>query len=301
MIRSWARFPILFKTLKTSTNLQVASRVRLRPFSVRRQHFSSHENDPSEPISLAINKPLTKNPDQLKDRTGGKVQSSEMKTNPISVTDKISARNELFTRDRETIDMIYDSFIAEKLSKCSTPDIARFIRLSGNKMNRRLSKRLKQHLPAIALQLHSMSDVPWKMMHISFVIYGLQCFQETDDGYLNILATMSKLATKTLDKDEKARLDPRDISMLLQGLQSNRCVERESRELVLCIARMLRSIPESIEAQGIGNALYGLQSMNSDSVEVLILIEALTPKVEGCQKPLSALDIGLALYGLRGQ
>jgi hypothetical protein len=204
-------------------------------------------------------------------------------------------------RQLDAVNERFDSFIAEKLSKCSTPDIARFIRLSGNKMNRRLSKRLKQHLPAIALQLHSMSDVPWKMMHISFVIYGLQCFQETDDGYLNILATMSKLAIKTLDKDEKARLDPRDISMLLQGLQSNRCVERESRELVLCIARMLRSIPESIEAQGIGNALYGLQSMNSDSVEVLILIEALTPKVEGCQKPLSALDIGLALYGLRGQ
>jgi hypothetical protein len=303
--------------------LAIKTKTRLRSFVVSTPHFSTEDCLPldlhspvtsiagtsSDHLKLKNYKFLNQIP-KISDGGGGAERVSEPSTRdrksnaPRSHQPKptqIEIDAIFGDRHLDTMNRRFDSFIAEKLSKCSIPDIARFIRLSGNKMNRRLSKRLRQHLPAIALQLHSMSDVPWKMMHISFVIYGLQCFQETDKGYLNILATMSKLATKTLDKDEKARLDPRDISMLLQGLQNNRCEEKESRELVLCIARMLRSIPESFEAQGIGNALYGLQNMNSDSVEVLSLIAALTPKVEGCQKPLSALDIGLALYGLRGR
>jgi hypothetical protein len=300
----------------------IKTKTRLRSFVVSTPHFSTKDCLPkdlhsavtsiaegsTDHLKLPSNKFVNQIP-KISDRGGGEDQVSELSTRdrksnaPRNQPKPTQIEIDAIFNDRhlETVNNRFDSFIAEKLSKCSIPDIARFIRLSGNKMNKSLSKRLRRHLPAIALQLHSMSHVPWKMMHISFVIYGLQCFQETDDGYLDILATMSKLATKTLDKDEKARLDPRDISMLLQGLQNNRCAEEESRELVLCIARMLRSSPESFEGQAIGNALYGLQNMNSDSAEVLSLIAALTPKVEGCQKPFGALDIGPALYGLRGR
>ena len=53
----------------------------------------------------------------------------------------------------------------------------------------------------IACQLKLLESTAWDYKEISFILYGTQSCKESDDGYLRIMMTMSKIARRTVLKN----------------------------------------------------------------------------------------------------
>ena len=173
--------------------------------------------------------------------------------------------------------MKFDSFIKDWLSHCGVSDVSKFVRISGKKSKSKSFLHLGRHLPAIAHRLDALSSQKWDAMHISWIIYGLQCFNEDDRGYIDIIKIMTRIATKSR-KNSRDVVTAQSISMKLLGLQNNKFKHAESLKLVKEIGHLTLKCREVIDSQVLGNALYGLQGMRSESPEILMLLSELALK-----------------------
>ena len=210
-----------------------------------------------------------------------------------------SATDELFmTTAEKSFGTKFDAFIEEYLPTCGILDIANFVRIAGKKLRHKAALHMMRHLPAIAEKLELQSKYAWKFKEISFIIYGMQSYTESNDGYLGIMMTMSKIATRTLLRNEV--IDSQNLSMMLYGLKGNKFNEKESKEMLGCLHKIAEKCTEPLSAQAVGNALYGLQGMSSDDENVRLLLRSLSVQVERCTEPLSAQAVGNAVYGLQG-
>ena len=116
----------------------------------------------------------------------------------------------------------FDKFIAENLARCNVSDIAVIMRMSGKKSMNSNHNHLKNHLQAIASKLDTLSfsssSLLWLPNYSAQIMYGLQCLRESDPGTLNIITTVAKIMTESLERDEQ--MSPQNIGMLLLGLQN---------------------------------------------------------------------------------
>ena len=224
-------------------------------------------------------------------RQNGDIAGGKDQMNTRSVIQRMFA-------DRNVCDRaMFDTFIKDRLEECDFISIAQLFRLSGRKSRSKSSDLLKKHLPSIASRLQTLSSVKWRAKDFSFVIYGLQCLEEDDAGYVEVLSIMTGIANKTV-WDPK-NINSQLVTMMLCGLQKNRCAMPESRLFLAELTQIIYKCTESLDAQAVGTALYGIQRLSSDSAEVRALISALVPKVKSCTESLSAQAVGNALFGLR--
>ena len=192
----------------------------------------------------------------------------------------------------------YDAFVDKLLHTRDISDFANFMRVSGKRSKNDLSSHMMRRLPDIAVKLDSLASSEWRFMDISFVIYGLQSCKESDDGYLSILSTMSKIATKAVTQREI--ISCQNLSMTMYGLKNNKFQRKESREMLSCLHTIVERCLQTLSAQAVGNILYALQGMSSDDADVQLLLRALSPQVALCEERLGAQEVGNALYGLQG-
>ena len=192
----------------------------------------------------------------------------------------------------------FDAFIDETLPECSIANVANLVRVAGKRSRDNTVSHLIRRLPDIACQLELLSSSAWEYKEISFILYGTQSCKESNDGYLRIMMTMSKIATKTLLTSET--ITSQNLAMALYGLRSNKFEGKGSKEMLSCLPRIVDKCTEPLGGQNVGNALYGLQGMSSDNADVLSLVRALSGQVARCKEPLDAQEVGNALYGLQG-
>ena len=192
----------------------------------------------------------------------------------------------------------FDAFIDEILPECSIADVANLVRIAGKRSRDNTVSHLIRRLPDIACQVELLSSSAWEYKEISFILYGTQSCKESNDGYLRIMMTMSKIATTTLLRSKT--ITSQNLTMLLYGLRSNKFEGKGSKEMLSCLPRIVEKCTEPFDAQVVGNALYGLQGMRSDNADVLSLVRALSGQVARCKESLDAQAVGNALYGLQG-
>ena len=194
--------------------------------------------------------------------------------------------------------VLFDKFMRESFKDCKIRNISNFMRLAGKKSRSKSTYYLKKHLPYIASRLQSSIHSSWRYLDISFVIYGLQCLDENDRSYLDILSTMTKIVSITQKSEDI--MEARFLSIMLYGLQRNTGNGRINGRLLAVISQIAARCIDTFDSQNVGNALYGLQGMSSEIAEVRELISALALKVKECTTHLNAQEVGNALYGLKG-
>ena len=194
--------------------------------------------------------------------------------------------------------VLFDNFMRESFKDCKIRNISNFMRLAGKKSRSKSTYYLKKHLPYIASRLQSSIHSSWRYLDISFVIYGLQCLDENDRSYLDILSTMTKIVSITQKSEDI--MEARFLSIMLYGLQRNTGNGRINGRLLAVISQIAARCIDTFDSQNVGNALYGLQGMSSEIAEVRELISALALKVKECTTHLNAQEVGNALYGLKG-
>ena len=192
----------------------------------------------------------------------------------------------------------FDAVVDKVLPGCSIVEIANFVRIAGKKSRDNTASHMMRRLPDIASNLDLLASSAWKYKEISFILYGLQSCKESNDGYLRIMMTMSRIAVSTVLRKES--ISSQNLSMILYGLRSNKFKHKESKEMLSCLPRIVEKCTEPLNAQAVGNALYGLKGMSSDNAEVRSLVRVLVGQVERCREPLDAQTVGNALYGLQG-
>jgi hypothetical protein len=194
-----------------------------------------------------------------------------------------------------------EAFLSERLQECSLNQVCHVMRLLGKKSGSKLHLSLKPHLIAVASQLESLSSSSssssWSVGNISSIVYGLQCFEENDVGYLRILSLVTKIADQSFIT--KGNPSSREISTVMVGLQKNGLKSSKSREFLSCLTSMVIQSKDNMNDQQVSNSLYGLRCMSSDHVEVRSMLSALELKVRSCSESLSAQAVGDAVYGLR--
>ena len=209
------------------------------------------------------------------------------------------ARDNLFANTAGgTFGAKFDAFVDEIPPDCGIVDTANFVRIAGKRSRDNTASHVERHLPDIARKLEILASSAWKFKEISFILHGTQSCKESNDSYLRIMMTMSKIVTKTLLTREK--MSSQNLGMIFYGLRSNKFKRNESKEMLSCLSRIVEKCSESFNAQEVGNALYGLQGMSSDDADVRSLVRALSGQVARCREPLSAQAVGNALYGLQG-
>jgi hypothetical protein len=92
----------------------------------------------------------------------------------------------------------FDAVVDKVLPGCSTVEIANFVRIAGKKSRDNTATHMTRRLPGIASSLDLLPLSAWKYKEISFVLYGLHSCKESNDGYLRIMMTMSKIAASTV-------------------------------------------------------------------------------------------------------
>ena len=192
----------------------------------------------------------------------------------------------------------YDEFVSKSMKRLSVSKLSNFVRLSGKKSANKTFFHLKRNLPAVSQQIESISKSKWCWKDVAFLTYGLQCLEETDDGYLSIMASVNRIIKK--NGSSGGSLAAQDIGMMFVGIQNNHCRHYESKQFLLTLADIIRNCFEKFSSQNIGNALYGLKKMTTESHEVRVLLSALATKVVNCTESLRGQEIGNALYGLQG-
>jgi hypothetical protein len=192
----------------------------------------------------------------------------------------------------------FDRFIKDWLHHCGVSNISVFVRIAGKKSKSNSFKHLKRHLPAVARRLESISPQKWNYLRVSWVIYGMQCLDEDDSGYIDIIKTMTRILN-ALEKKGALIIYPQSKAIMLLGLQNNKFKCRESLQLVAAIAQVTLNCGDKFTAQNVGNALYGIQNLNCTYPEALDLLSALTPQIRDSSDILSSQEVGNSLYGLK--
>ena len=252
--------------------------------------------DSKEPPNIGFNVRVEK--------IGGRVESSGKQPTSCQVPIKRGSNT------RQRIDILFantadgnfgaefDAFIDEILPDCSIADVANLVRIAGKRSRDNTVSHLIRRLPDIVCQLELLSSSAWEYKEISFIPCGTQSCKESNDGYLRILMTMSKIATKTLHRNET--ISSQHLTMALYGLRSDKFEGKGSKEMLSCSPRIVEKRKEPLSGQNVGNALYGLQGMSSDNADVLSLVRAISGQVARCKEPLDAQEVGNALHGLQG-
>ena len=191
----------------------------------------------------------------------------------------------------------FDAFVDDILPSYGIAEVANFVRIAGKRSRDNTASHMIRRLPDIACQLELLESSAWDYNEISFVLYGTQSCKESDDGYLRIMMTMSKIAFRTVLKNNA--IDSLSLAIMLCGLRSNKIKEQESKEMVSSLSRIVEKCSEPHSAQNAANELYGLQGMSSDDADVRSLMCALSGQVARYTEPLSAQNVGYALYGLQ--
>jgi hypothetical protein len=192
----------------------------------------------------------------------------------------------------------FDKFIKEWLHHCGVSNISVFVRIAGKKSKGDSFKHLKRNLPAVARRLDSLSLQKWNYLRLSWVIYGMQCLDEDDSGYIDIIKIMTRILNE-LEKKRALIIYPQSIAMMLLGLQNNKFKCKESLQLVAAIGQVTPKCGDKFTAQNVGNALYGIQNLNCTHPETLVLLSALTPQLRDSCDILSSQEVGNSLYGLK--
>ena len=237
--------------------------------------------------------------------SNGRVQKTGKRQEPISSQAPIKrvlnireARDALFANTAGgTFGAKFDAFVDEILPDCGIADTANFVRIAGKRSRINAAFHLVRRLPDIACRLESLASSAWEFKEISFILHGTQSCKESNDGYLSIMMTMSKIVTKTTQKREA--ISSQTLAMILYGLRSNKFKGKESKKMLSCLPRIVEKCSESLSAQDVGNALYGLQGMSSDDADVGLLVLALSGQVSRCTEAHNAQAVGNALYGLQ--
>ena len=198
---------------------------------------------------------------------------------------------------RNTSTDSYDKFVSESMKKLSVRKLCNFVRISGKKSAYK-TDHLKRNLPAVSQQLESISKSKWYWKDVAFFVYGLQRLEETDNGFLSVMASMNEIIKRNDGPD--GLLSAQDIGMIFVGLQNNQCRHCESKLFLSNLADMVRNCSEVFSSQNVGNALYGLKKITTESHEVRSILSALATKVASCTESLRGQEIGNALYGLQG-
>ena len=192
----------------------------------------------------------------------------------------------------------FDKFIKDWLHHCGVSNISVFVRIAGKKSKGDSFKHLKRHLPAVARRLESVSPRKWNYLRISWVIYGMQCLDEDDSGYMDIIKIMTRILN-VLYRKGVLIIYPQSIAMMLLGLQNNKFKCKESLQLVAAIGQLTLNCGDKFTAQNVGNSLYGIQNLNCTHPEALLLLSALTPQICDSGDVLSSQEVGNSLYGLK--
>ena len=250
---------------------------RLRRWSV--SVLDSHTRSGSEPTDIGFYGSVEKTHTSQKTPTSSRAQ------------------NKRGSRSRDAIDALFadtggntfgakfDAVVDEILPGCNSTEIANFVRITGKKSRDNTVSHMIRRLPDIG-NLDLLASSEWKYKEISFILYGLQSCEESNDGYLRIMTTMSMIAAGTVLRDEA--ISSQDLSMILYGLRSNKFNHKESKEMLSCLPRTVEKCTELLRAQAVGNALYGLQGMSSDDADVRSLVRVLVGHVERCRELLDA-------------
>ena len=88
---------------------------------------------------------------------------------------------------RNTSTTMYDEFVSKSMKELSVSKLSTFVRISGKKSFNKTFCHLQRNLPAVSKQLKSISKSRWLPADMARIVYGLQCLEETDDGYLSII------------------------------------------------------------------------------------------------------------------
>ena len=190
----------------------------------------------------------------------------------------------------------FNNFISSRLYDCSIDGIADIFSILGKKAKTKNYLVLKRHLPALAMRLGRMQS-SWRLKEISLIVYGLQCFRESEKGYLDIVRIVSTFMKQKLH--EQVVIYAGSVSMMCLGLQSNRFKRNESLELLSLLPYIVGSCPGPLSAQSIASILYGLQGMSSRRPETLALLQVLAPKIRFCAEVFTAEHVGNSLYALQ--
>lgn len=193
---------------------------------------------------------------------------------------------------------LFKSFIAKEFNECNSSSIAYFMRNAGNKS--RIGKStilLRENLPVIATRLQALSDTTWHMIHIQYVLFGLQYYAEDDIGYINILDIMYKISNETLQHDDEIPFSV--IPNILFGLRKNEYKSVESLKLLTTITRIIKTVSGSMTAIELGNTLINFHYLDSDRSEVRELLSVLTEKIKKLNQTVESRDLSNSLTGLR--
>lgn len=80
-----------------------------------------------------------------------------------------------------------DKFIEKNLKSCDIESIANLVYMSVKASKSQDKCLLKKHLPSIVKKLKMIPSLNWNIKQITFIFYGLQCFDEDDEGiYISI-------------------------------------------------------------------------------------------------------------------
>jgi hypothetical protein len=222
--------------------------------------------------------------------------ANQREGNTIHPTSMKDARNDLFSGGVINAEE-FDQFVRKWVPGSNVAGFAVFIMHSGKKSNINDSN-MARNLPALAVHLRTLTESMWTGLHISFVMFGLQCFDEKVEGYMSIVSSMNRVIKTAIRRH--VSFEFRNSAMALLGLQNNQLNDSESLEMLLNVASMIKLSNDVPSSRSSANALYGLKAMNSANSQVQLLLSRLAQSVQSCIEPFTGQNVGNALYGLQG-
>lgn len=130
-------------------------------------------------------------------------------------------------------------------------------------------------------------------MKLTDIALSLYSFKSQAKLYPESSSVLLALVGQLTSLDMK--MDPREISMSLTGLQG---LSTEYSE-VIEVAKSLTPFVGKFDAQACGNSLAGMKMMSADIQEVRDLLTTVTNAIRDCKEAMSALEFALAYNGLQ--
>ena len=238
-----------------------------------------------------------------------KIASKEQLLNEITIEKRHQAQLKKFIQDifpgKGDCDIqLFNEFIEKKLNVCNSSNIALFMRIAGNKSKGSNSVLiLRENLPAIALRLSVISESSWLVSHISNIFFGLQYYNENDEGFQEIIFIMTKILDKTVKMGETIPFEY--VPNIFYGLQKNKYQSKESKKFLTVITRIIGGGKEEEKGKGnvtateLGNTLMNFQELTSDVIEVQDLLLVMTERIKSCTEPLENRNVSNTLCGLK--
>jgi hypothetical protein len=190
------------------------------------------------------------------------------------------------------------NFVINNLVNLEPPNLAHLMRITGKLTKSRRDMLLRFYMPAISARLRMLSTKSWNFKNISCIIFGLQRMNESDDGILDILETMTRISDE-LAMGTQVPL-PLHVSMMMLGLEKNHCTEKETRNFLKLIVKMIKSCQSDFEAHHISSCLFGLQSTTSEGLDVREVLSILIERINESTDDFQPQNVSSALYGLQG-